>query len=48
MDLVDLGKNQLLWRARISDVFSAGYSEDNWKKVDRALVEAFKNVPQRR
>ncbi len=48
VDLVDLGKSHLLWRARISDVFSAGYSEENWKKVDRALVEAFKSVPQRR
>ena len=48
VDIVDLSKNQLLWRARISDAFSAGYSDDNLKKVDRALVEAFKSVPQRK
>jgi len=48
VDLVDLGKNQLLWRARISEAFTAGYSEDNWKKVDKALVQAFEKVPARR
>ena len=48
IDLVDLAKGQLLWRTRISEAFSAGYSEENWKKVDRALDEAFKKLPQRR
>jgi hypothetical protein len=48
VDLVDLAKGQLLWRARISEALSAGYSEDNWKKVDRALDEAFESLPPRR
>ena len=48
VDLVDLSKGQLLWRARISDAFSAGYSEENWKKVDQALSDAFKKLPARR
>ena len=48
VDLVDLAKGQLLWRARISEALSAGYSEDNWKKVDRALGEAFEGLPPRR
>ena len=48
IDIVDLGSNKLMWRTRISEVFSAGYSEENWKKLDRALDEAFKNLPQRR
>jgi hypothetical protein len=48
IDIVDLAKNQLLWRTQISEAFSAGYSDENWQKVDRALDEAFKNVPQRR
>jgi hypothetical protein len=48
IDLVDLSKGQLLWRTRIQEAFSAGYSEENWKKVDRALMEAFKKLPPRR
>lgn len=48
VDIVDLGSNKLMWRTRISEVFSAGYSEENWKKLDRALDEAFKNLPSRR
>src|SRR5688572_23819827 len=41
IDLVDLAKGQLLWRTRISEAFTAGYSDENWKKLDRALDEAF-------
>ena len=48
IDLFDRAKKQLLWRARISGAFSAGYSEENWKKVDRALGEAFKDLPKPR
>ena len=48
VDLVDLAKGQLLWRTRVSEALSAGYSEENWTKIDRALGEAFKRLPQRR
>lgn len=48
VDLVDLSKSQLLWRTRIREAFTAGYSEENWKKVDQALAEAFKKLPARR
>ena len=48
IDLVDVAKSRLLWRTQFSEAFSEGYSEDNWKKVDRALDEAFKSLPQRR
>jgi hypothetical protein len=48
VDLVDLAKRRLLWRTRISEALSAGYSEDNWKKIDRALGEAFEGLPARR
>lgn len=48
VDLVDIGKGQLLWRARIQEALTAGYSEENWKKADRALTEAFKKLPQGR
>jgi len=48
VDLVDIGKGQLLWRARIQEALTAGYSEENWKKADRALGDAFKSLPQRR
>jgi hypothetical protein len=47
VDLVDFGKGQLLWRARIQEALTAGYSEENWKKADRALAEAFKKLPSR-
>ena len=47
VDLVDVSKNQLLWRTRISEALTAGYSEENWKKVDQALGEAFKKLPPR-
>ncbi len=47
VDLVDLSKGQLLWRTRISEALTAGYSEENWKKADRALGEAFKKLPPR-
>ena len=47
VDLVDLAKGQLLWRTRIQEALTAGYSEENWKKVDRALDEAFKKLPSR-
>lgn len=48
VDLVDLSGNRLLWRTRIQQALTAGYSEENWKKVDRALGEAFKKLPQSR
>jgi hypothetical protein len=48
VDLVDLAKGELLWRTRIQEAFSAGYSEENWKKLDRALGEAFQKLPARR
>jgi len=48
VDLVDLSASQLLWRTRIQDAFSSSYSEDNWKKINRLLDEAFKKLPARR
>lgn len=48
IDLVDVSKARLLWRTHFSEAFSEGYSEDNWKKLDRALDAAFKGLPQRR
>lgn len=48
IDIVDLAKSQLLWRARIQEALTPGYSEENWKKADKALAEAFKQLPQRR
>ena len=48
VDLVDLSKGQLLWRAQVQQALTAGYSEENWKKADKALAEAFKKLPARR
>jgi len=48
VDLVDLSKDRLLWRAQIQQALTAGYSEENWKKADKALAEAFKKLPSRR
>jgi hypothetical protein len=48
VDLVDLSKGQLLWRAQVQQALTAGYSEDNWKNADKALAEAFKKLPARR
>lgn len=48
VDLVDLSNARLLWRAQIHQALTAGYSEENWKKADKALAEAFKQLPQRR
>jgi hypothetical protein len=48
VDLVDLSKSRLLWRAQIQQALTAGYSEENWKKADKALAEAFKKLPPRR
>ena len=45
VDLVDLSRNQLVWRTRFTEALTAGYSEENWKKVDRSLGEAFKKLP---
>lgn len=47
VDLVDVSKNQLLWRTRIAEALTASYSEENWKKMDRALGESFKKLPAR-
>jgi opacity protein-like surface antigen len=48
VDLVDLSKDQLVWRSRMTEALSAGYSEENWKKMDRVLAEAFKKLPARK
>lgn len=48
VDLIDVSSNQLLWRTRISEALTASYSEENWKKIDQALGEAFKKVPSQR
>jgi hypothetical protein len=48
VDVVDLAQARLLWRARILEALTAGYSEENWQKVDRALAEAFKSLPPHR
>jgi len=48
VDLVELSGNRLLWRTRIQEALTASYSEENWKKVDRALDEAFRKLPQSR
>lgn len=48
VDLVDLSRNELAWRTRISEALTAGYSDENWKKIDRALGDAFKTLPARR
>jgi len=48
IDLVDVARQRLVWRARVAEAFSDGYSDDNLKKLERALDEAFKSLPQRR
>lgn len=48
IDLVELASNRLVWRTRIEEAFSAGYTEENWTKVDRALERAFEKLPVRR
>src|SRR5262245_6178111 len=48
VDVVDLPQGRLAWRTRISEAFTAGYSDDNWSKVERALAEAFRSFPPRR
>ena len=48
IDVVELSSRRLAWRTQISDAFAAGYTEDNWKKVDRALEQAFEKFPPRR
>jgi len=48
VDILDLRQSKLLWETQISEKLTAGYSEENWKKVERALGEAFKSLPARR
>jgi len=48
VDVVDLAQGRLLWRAHIAEAFTAGYSDENWKKADRAIADAFKDFPARR
>jgi hypothetical protein len=48
VDLVDLSRGQLVWRTRVSEALTSSYSEENWKKAERALGEAFKKLPQGR
>ena len=45
VDLVDIANSKLLWRAHIEEALTAGYSEENWKKAERALADAFKKLP---
>src|SRR5262245_60213055 len=47
VDIVDLGANRLVFRTRITEALTSNFSEDNWAKVEKALVEAFKKLPQR-
>jgi len=47
IDIFDRTEKRLLWRATITEAFSTGYTEENWKKVDRALGEAFSSLPAR-
>ncbi len=47
VDLVELSRDQLVWRTRITEALTAGYSEENWKKTEKALTEAFKKLPSR-
>jgi hypothetical protein len=47
VDIIDLGQPRLLWNTRIEQELSAGYSEENWKKVERAMAAAFKSLPAR-
>jgi len=48
VDLVDVAGGRLLWRTRIQEALTAGYSEENWKKVDRSLGQAFQKLPARK
>src|SRR5215510_16266360 len=48
IDVVELASNRLAWRSTIAEAFAAGYTEDNWKKLDRALDQAFEKLPARR
>jgi hypothetical protein len=48
VDIIDLGQPRLLWNTRVEQALSAGYSEENWKKVERAMAAAFKSLPVRR
>ena len=48
VDVVDLAQGRLLWRAHITEAFTSGYSDENWKKADRAIAQAFKEFPARR
>jgi hypothetical protein len=48
VDLVELATSRLVWRSRVSEALSAGYSEDNWKKLESALEQAFEKLPTRR
>jgi len=46
--VVDLARGQLLWRAHITEAFTSGYSDENWKKADKAVAAAFKDFPSRK
>jgi hypothetical protein len=48
VDIIELANPRLLWNTRIEQELSAGYSEENWKKVERAMTAAFKALPARR
>ena len=48
IDVVELASNKLVWQSTIKDAFAAGYTEDNWKKIERALEQAFEKMPARR
>lgn len=48
IDVVEFATKRLVWRSTISEAFSEGYTDDNWKKVERALDQAFEKLPRRR
>ena len=48
VDVVELAQGRLLWRAHVTEALTVGYSEENWKRVDRAFDEAFESLPPHR
>src|SRR5262252_6669906 len=45
IDVVELASNRLAWRSTISEAVAVAYTEDNWKKIERALDQAFEKLP---
>ena len=48
IDIIDLAQSKPMWSTQFIETLSAGYSDENWNRVDRALDEAFKNLPAHR